>query len=232
MSSQNPEEAFTKPLIGMSETAMHPDTGSTHHVQQLVARISDGDTTAREQLLQATCDRLLELTRKIKRDFPKVARWEQTEDVFQAATIRLCRALESADVIDARHYFRLAAMQIRRQLIDLSRHYQGACGLGAHHQSAPDNRGDVHNEFDPVDAANMQTDNPRKLAEWAEFHEQVDRLPESEKEVFDLLWYHALTQQEVADTLGVDVRTVKRRWRSARLTLHDRFHGEPPGQSS
>jgi RNA polymerase sigma-70 factor (ECF subfamily) len=44
-------------------------------------------------------------------------------------------------------------------------------------------------------------------------------LPAQERELFDLLWYQGLNQTEAADLLGVCVRTVKRRWQSARLLL-------------
>ena len=35
----------------------------------------------------------------------------------------------------------------------------------------------------------------------------------------DLFWYQGFTQREIADTLGLSVETVKRRWRAARLRL-------------
>ena len=53
--------------------------------------------------------------------------------------------------------------------------------------------------------------------------------PEEEQAVFDLIWYQGFSQEEVALSLGVDVRTVRRRWRAARLALSDALDGEPPG---
>jgi RNA polymerase sigma-70 factor (ECF subfamily) len=44
-------------------------------------------------------------------------------------------------------------------------------------------------------------------------------LPDEEREVVNLLWYDELTQEEVATVLNVSLRTVKRRWQSARLKL-------------
>ena len=54
-------------------------------------------------------------------------------------------------------------------------------------------------------------------------------LPEAEREVFDLLWYEGLTQAEAARVLGVTDRTVKNRWRSAKLELQ-RVLGEGPSE--
>ena len=62
---------------------------------------------------------------------------------------------------------------------------------------------------------------PSRMAEWQDFHARVGKLPDEEREVFDLLWYHELSQEEAGAMLDVSVRTVRRRWRSARLLLHD-----------
>ena len=39
---------------------------------------------------------------------------------------------------------------------------------------------------------------PIHLADWTEFHEQVDALTDEHREVFNLLWYQDLTQAEAA----------------------------------
>lgn len=69
---------------------------------------------------------------------------------------------------------------------------------------------------------------PSDLAEWAEFHERVQTLPDAEREVFDLLWYEGLGQKEVAHILGVTERTVKNRWRSAKLMLRQLLDTDLP----
>lgn len=47
-------------------------------------------------------------------------------------------------------------------------------------------------------------------------------------EVFSLLWYEGLSQEEAAALLGVSLRTVKRRWQSARLKIAEAMGDEPP----
>ena len=49
----------------------------------------------------------------------------------------------------------------------------------------------------------------------------VAALPEDEATVTDLLFYQGLTQEAVALHLGVDVRTVQRRWQRARRKLDE-----------
>lgn len=197
----------------------------TAQLEQLIQRLGAGDAFARSELLNLASERLLRITRRILRDFPGVARWEQTDDVFQNAAMRLYQALAEVDIQDPRHFFRLAALQIRRELIDLARHYQGPQGMGAKHgtQYGQDSqwRGAA------LDPAEMTFD-PAQIAQWRDFHRRVEQLPDEEREVFDLLWYHELSQEEAAAVLKVSVRTVRRRWRAARLQLHDVLVGTEP----
>ena len=197
-------------------------------VEQWIARLKAGDDSARNELINCACDRLMNLTRKIKRGYGNVQRWEQTEDVFQRATMRLFKSLEEVQPDDARHFFRLAALQVRRELIDLARHYDGPQGIGGNHatqmagiagEAAP------HAAYDAVEP----TGDPGEMKEWSEFHQQIENLPDEQREVVELLFYHGLDQEDAAKVMDVSVRTVKRYWRSAKLTLHELFDGQLPG---
>jgi RNA polymerase sigma factor (sigma-70 family) len=64
---------------------------------------------------------------------------------------------------------------------------------------------------------------PETLEAWTNFHEMVESLPEKEQDVFGLIWYDDLTQDEAAEVLDVSIRTVKRRWQSARLILAEKL---------
>jgi RNA polymerase sigma-70 factor (ECF subfamily) len=174
---------------------------------------------ARNAVLNHASDRLEKLTRRMLRNFPRLRRWEQTGDVLQNAVLRLHRSLAAIRPVSARQFYGLAAAQIRRELIDLTRHHFGPEGAAAHHhtdgiENASENREDVSQHADV-------SGEPTSLAAWTEFHEKVQRLPEAEREVFDLLWYEGLNQQEAASLLGVTDRTVKNRWRSAKLLLQE-----------
>ena len=153
------------------------------------------------------------------RDFPGVHRWEQTDDVLQNAVLRLIRALGEVRPPTAADFFRLAAAQIRRELLDLARRYSGAHGLGANHASIA-GRGPAPGVAsaagpNPTDT----TYDPDRLAAWSDFHREVESLPEEEREAFDLLFYQGLSQAEAAAVLDISERTIKRRWQSARLRL-------------
>ena len=79
---------------------------------------------------------------------------------------------------------------------------------------------------DARDPADSSTE-PSSLAEWTDFHEKIDLLPEPEREVFHLLWYEGLNQEQAASLLGVTSRTVKSRWRNAKLSLQQMLSSGP-----
>lgn len=200
-----------------------PDSSTQLHL--LLTRLQAGDATARNELFRHMTGRLERLTRKMLHQFPGVRRWAGTDDVLQSALIRLLRSLEAVQPTTSREFLGLAAEQIRRELIDLARHYYGPQGLGANHAS----RGDAEDSRDPVLAQPAPAEEPSALTAWCEFHEQVRNLEPDEREVVDLLFYQELTQGEAAKLLQVTVRTVQRRWQSALLKLHAFLKDHWPG---
>ena len=176
---------------------------------------SGGARNRREELLEIACERLVQLTRTMLRDYRRVKRWEETDDVCQTAMIRLSRALHSTTPASPRDFYRLATLQIRRELIDLARHYYGPEGRANSHQRFARTLGGGTPAYDRADSA----DSPSQMVAWREFHEQVDLLPEEEREVFDLVWYQGMMHTQAAELLNVSARTVKRRWQSACLRI-------------
>lgn len=194
----------------------------------LLRRGGEGDKFAYDEVLAKASERLLALTRKMLRNYPQLHRWEQTDDVFQQATLRLYGSLGDIKPESTRAFLRLAATQIRRTLIDLARHHFGPEGPHALHHSdvagrAADDPGGV------IDLTPGPSHEPDTLAAWAHFHESVEQLPNEVREVFELVWYDDMPQQEVANILSVSVPTVKRRWRAARLLLADAVVGDAAG---
>jgi RNA polymerase sigma factor (sigma-70 family) len=194
--------------------------GTSIRVRHWLERLHAGDEKARDELIQSACGRLEWMVRKALRRFPGVHRWEDTSDVRQNAAVRLSQTLKTQVPASARDFFALAATLIRRELIDLLRHYYGPLGHGAHHDSHPPGS-HPSAELPAADA-----EQGPKLAQWTAFHECIDRLEPSEREVFSLRWYHGLEIKEVAHLLGVSDRTVKRYWREARIKLRAEFTGE------
>ena len=67
---------------------------------------------------------------------------------------------------------------------------------------------------------------------WQELHTAIDGLPDDERAVVDLVWFHGVSQTEAAKLLRVELRTVQRRWQRARLRLYEVLYDRGPGQSS
>jgi RNA polymerase sigma-70 factor (ECF subfamily) len=186
----------------------------TTQLRAWLDRLHAGDLTARDELLRAASDRLERLTRKMLGQFPRVQRWAETGDVLQGALLRLLRSLEVVPLSSTREFFRLAAEQIRRELLDLARHYYGPRGLGANHASQ------AGTETGPTPEPIDTTDEPSELEKWCLFHEAVERLPAEEREVVGLIYYHGWSTAEVAELFGVSERTVRRRWQGVLVKLH------------
>jgi RNA polymerase sigma factor (sigma-70 family) len=202
------------------------ESPTTVLIEALLARLRGGDAAARDELLECAWRRLECLARKMLGGFPVVKRWEGTGDVCAAAALRLSRALQEKPPDDALHFFRLAALQIRRELIDLARHYRKKPDLVPFPGPVGGSDSDGPAGLDPADGTSRE---PGEMDSWTHLHEAIDRLPDKPRRVCDLLWYQGLSQAEAAHLLGVSVRTVKNHWMEARLRLCEELEGRIPG---
>jgi RNA polymerase sigma-70 factor (ECF subfamily) len=197
-----------------------PNDLPTLVMHQLLDRVQQGDARASDELLRRIGARMEAIARRMLRRFPAVERWEQIDDVVQGATLRLLRALQQIRPESTRAFFGLAVEQIRRELIDLARHYHGPHGWGANYQSGVLTGGAV--------APAAPDEDREDLERWTALHEAVARLPVEEREVFGLTYYHGWGQKEIAELIGKDERTVRRKWRSACVLLHEVLQGHLP----
>jgi RNA polymerase sigma factor (sigma-70 family) len=183
--------------------------------------------TARDRIVAATIEHMRSIAHRMLRGFPQVRRWDETDDVVQNAALRLSRALESVVPRDGRHLLGLIALEVRRELIDLARKYGGPESFASNQETnvavvAGRDILKVGDATDPHDPG------PDTLASWTRFHEAARELPDDERELFDLVWYVGVKQDEAADLLGCSVRTVRRRWEAAKRHLLDRLGGHKP----
>ena len=200
----------------------------TVRLQRLVTQWRDGDAEARNELVRTTLTRMETLARRMLREFPAVRRWEETVDILQRSALRLMRSLEAVDFESTADFFRLAAAHIRRELIDLARHYRGI-RVGGNVLHAPLVM-DVSTDEGSTPSTEPRDSAPgiEELERWAAFHETVERLPSPERETFSLTFYHGWTQTQIAELVKVDERTIRRRWQAACLKLHEELGGELP----
>jgi RNA polymerase sigma-70 factor (ECF subfamily) len=198
----------------------------TTYLELCLQRLQAGDESGRDDLLNCASSRIIGLARLMLHDHARLHRWEDTGDIGQEASLRLIQALRQVTPVSLLHFYRLAALEIRRVLIDLLRHHFGPHGAAAHHKSNaaadPSTRTPLDVELSP------STWDPGKLALWTEFHKAVETLPDEQRAVFDLLWYQGLSRAQAAELLKVTVPTVRRRWIAACASLRKVLGDELP----
>jgi RNA polymerase sigma-70 factor (ECF subfamily) len=180
---------------------------TTINVQNWLDRYRAGDETARNELARHAQRRLeVMIHRMHHRKFANVK--VDTSDVRQDVMMRMHGALQNVLLGTARDYFNLAAFHIRLVLLEYARRQR------------------PHLQLEPAPAL----EDPKILAIWAEIHRWIEALPEEERELWHLLWYNALTQEEAAKILGISRAGLRRRWQATRIRFVERFGKDPFGK--
>jgi RNA polymerase sigma-70 factor (ECF subfamily) len=205
----------------MADPSLH-----TMQLQDCLRRIRGGNLAARDELLLGICGRMERLARKMLKNYPTVRHAADTGDVLSGALMRLLDTVQKIDAVPAttREFFGLAAEQIRRELLDLARHYTALKRGGRAHPVPLARTADDGEQIDLPDTSGDDDD----LERWALFHEAVEKLPPEEREVIGLTFYHGWTQAQIAELLQVTDRTVRRYWQSAVVRLGEALGGELP----
>ncbi len=193
---------------------------STIAVRHWLERHRHGDDSARRELLDISMQRLRLLARRILGDIPSVRNLEETDDLLQNSVMRLWKCLAGCQPETPVEFFRLAACLIRRELIDLSRHHFGYRPGLASMETPGSSLSDSGAPACGPSPDDNDTFNPQKLSQWTEFHNYIERLPDEDRCLFDLLWYQGLTMAEASGLLGIPLRTLGRKWKTVRVRLY------------
>jgi RNA polymerase sigma-70 factor (ECF subfamily) len=200
--------------------------GETTQIVGWIERMKSGDDRAMGELLVHFEARLINLTHKMLKDFPIVQRWEQTDDIFQGAAMRLSRALAGVTPRSTREFFGLVALQVRRELLNMTEIYRDRLTPSRVGHLVPGGGSpDSGASPDPVDKQDRQGE----LEAWTDFHDAAAALSDEVREVFHLIWYGGLSQHEAALVVGVSERTIRGRWQEARLSIYRELDGRLPG---
>ena len=162
-----------------------------------------GETPA-DPLIRALLDRAvgrLELlcANMLYRSYPRLTRPPlrlETDEVVGAVVERLIKALGTVRPRTVREFFGLANQHMRWELNDLARRLdERPADVELCEGLVPA----------PAGSDSVLTPDARRILE------AIDGLPEDEREAFNLVRIHGLTQPEAAEVLGVSVKTVQRR---------------------
>ena len=189
---------------------------SSIELQVLLDRLQNGDPAARGDLLVRAFDRLRRLTAKmLGQSVPRLQVDHDLDSVVNETWIRLVRALDQTSPATVQDFFSLAALKIRQVLLDIARK---EVRLDRQHERplmTDNSTGDS--------ALEQDTRNPLRLAMWTEFHTRVAKLPDDERQVFEMHYYLELPQAEIARLIGVAPRQVSRLWVRALDRLTEGF---------
>lgn len=188
-------------------------------IQACLDEIKASQPGSHDKLLEACQLRLRLLIQAILVKYQRLTRWEAEDDILQNVLLRLDKALRALTIESTTDFLRLSAALIRRELIDLIRRHFGKHSQGNHHQTPIDG-----NQYDSELFEDKSGLNPFKEAE---LHELVNTLSDELRIVFELVHYHGMTQDEVANLLSISVRSVKRMWQQARLDLAKAISEKP-----
>jgi RNA polymerase sigma factor (sigma-70 family) len=180
-----------------------------------------GDTPA-EPIIRALLGRAvrrLELVcRKfLYRSYPRLAKPPvnlEAEEVLSAVIERLLKAMREARPKNVRQFFALANQHIRWELNDLAR------SLDKGNLAVPLNEAVV--PAPQSSGGTLRPDAVRML-------DEIEHLPEEEREVFSLVRIQGMSQTDVAKLLDVSVKTVQRRLNRGLLLLTEKLADlQPP----
>jgi RNA polymerase sigma-70 factor (ECF subfamily) len=154
----------------------------------------------------------------LHRNYPRLTRPPlnlQTDEMLGAVVERLLKALREARPRTVRQFFALAGQHMRWELNDMARRLD--------EQPAAV---ELRDGLAPAPASSdsgLSADARRMLA-------AIDRLPEGEREAFDLVRIQGMTQADAAQVLGVSAMTVMRRLHRSLELLTALLEDLRPGQ--
>jgi RNA polymerase sigma-70 factor (ECF subfamily) len=196
---------------------------TTAVVQRYLDELAGGDTPADpviRGLLSSAVNRLHVLCASmLYRSYPRLTRPPlnlQAEEMLSAVVERMLKAMREVRPPTVRQFFALASQHMRWELNDLARRLdEQATAVELRDSLLP---------APPNSEASQLSPRMRRILD------VIDRLPEEEREVFNLVRVQGLSQPEAAAVLGVSAKTVQRRLNRSRLLLADELAdlGPPP----
>jgi RNA polymerase sigma-70 factor (ECF subfamily) len=187
---------------------------SEDHTTAAVQRYLDaltGDQPA-EPILRALLDRAVRrlhilCANLLYRRYPRLTLPPvnlMADELLGAVVERLIKALRSVRPGNVRQFFALVNQHMRWELNDLARRLD--------EQPAFVELQSEGAQAAPSSGSSLSPNSRRML-------EAIDKLPEEEREAFDLLRIQGLTQGEAAEVVGISTKTVQRRLNRSLLLL-------------
>jgi RNA polymerase sigma factor (TIGR02999 family) len=175
----------------------------------LLDRLSEGDSSAEEALMGY-------IYAELHRVAAALMRWERPNHTLQPTALvhevyqRLCR-MENAAWRDRAHFFRTAARLMRRILVDHARR----------HRAQKRNNCEPAVPLDQI--ATFASGRIEEVLAVDEALEELAKINPRQAQIVEMRFFAGLSEEEIAEALGVSRRTVMRDWFVARAWLHKRL---------
>ena len=187
-------------------------------ITRLLGAVRRGEADAMDRLLPVVYGELRSLARR-RLSGRRPGQTLETTALVHETYMRLIDQAR-ADWRDRTHFLAVSAIAMRQILIDSARRrYAQKRGAGAHHTGLEDVQPRVEARAEEI------LDLDEALKRLAALNSRLSRTVE-------LRYFGGLTEEETAQVLGVNRRTVQRDWKTAKAFLHheladgDTGHGE------
>lgn len=215
MSTSNGSSTGSTGANGEHDTPL-PDVDVT----RLLRRARDGSDTARESLFRLTYDELRQIARRELKRRHSGGTLSVTS-VVHRAYLRLVSSEEGqlGEYENRLHFFGTAARAMRSAIVDYARY------------KTRQKRGGDEPDVALEDVLSPEAE-AQPLETLLTVESALSRLEEVDADlarVVELIFFGGMMQKEVAELLDINVRTVQRRWRKAKLILREFLAEEKEG---
>jgi len=179
-------------------------------ITRLLSAFQEGDAAAESRLMDLTYRELRKIAAgHLRRE--RSARSLQTADLVHEAYLRLA-VRSGLPWRDRSHFFQIAAHVMRQVLVDRARKRHAGKRGGSVLQVSLDKA---------LDIAEARSADFLALEDALARLQQVDA---RQCQVIEMRFFAGMSEEEIAQALGVSERTVNREWRMARAWLYQEVH--------
>ncbi len=174
-------------------------------ITRLLLAWGDGDQQALDQLMPFVYDEL----RRLAKGYMRHQRSDHTLQATALVNEAYLRLIDSSRVRwqNRTHFFAISAQLMRRVLVDFAR-AKNAEKRGGREQQV---------SFDEALPASFEKES--ELLALDEALKELAALDERQSRIVEMRYFGGMTEEEIAEALGISTRTVRRDWTVARAWL-------------
>lgn len=194
------------------------DGQTTQAMLGLLARLNRGDNieNVKAELITVAYGRLRLIARRMLSAYDRDRLDEETDGLIAESYLRLNRAIDELKPEDVRQFFALAALQMRRHLLDKLRRIQGRGRTKRSNQVSLD----ALPESEDLGALQVAEKSTHEQWTSLDILEAMERLDERDRECLTLQTWYGFTHAEIGELLKVSTKTVQRSCNAAYIRLN------------